>query len=158
MVSTVRANAFHWNTQSGLVRLVHFGNRSESLEQFCRPSFPAIQGFINEVAGLKQAICYQAPEQVGGYDISARCDHRTDLYSLGVLFWTLVVGRAALPFEGSPMILLYEIGHTKPLSACEARKDVPLILSLILDKVGQVNIYTMDDLLILYAAIGQEPR
>ncbi|KAF7324347.1 Histidine kinase [Mycena venus] len=29
-------------------------------------------------------------------------DHRTDLYSLGILFWTLLVGRGQMPFEGGP--------------------------------------------------------
>lgn len=158
MVSTVRANAFHWNADSGLVRLVHFGNRLESLEQLCRPSFPAIQGFTNEVVGLKQAICYLAPEQVEGYGIATLCDHRTDLYSLGVLFWTLVVGRATLPFEGSPMTLLHEIVQKKPLPACEVRKDVPAILSSILDKAGGPNIWAVDEMLIMiYTAVGQEP-
>lgn len=131
-----------------MVHLVHFGNRSESLEQLCRPPLLAIECFTNEVAGLKQAICYLAPEQVEGYDIALQCDHRTDLYSLGVLFWTLVVGRATLPFEGSPMVILHEIVQKKPLPACEARKDVPPILSSILDKAGGINVWAVDGILI----------
>lgn len=133
---TVRANAFHSNSQSGLVRLVHFGNRAESLERLCHPSSPVTQVFTDEVAALKHAICHLAPEQVGGFDTEIQFDHRTDLYSLGVFFWTLVVGREMLPFEGSPLELLHAIVQKKPLSACEVRKDVPPVLSSILDKVG----------------------
>lgn len=97
-----------------------------------------MQGITNEVTGLKQEICYLAPEQVGGYDIATQCDHRTDLYSLGILFWTLIVGRTTLPFEGSPMNLLHEIVQKKPLSASEARKDVPSALSSIFDKASAI--------------------
>ena len=36
-------------------------------------------------------------------------DQRTDLYSLGILFWTLLVGRGTMPFEGGPLELLHAI-------------------------------------------------
>ena len=60
----VRANAFHLNHHSGLVRLVHFGNRAVSLEQFGVPSeFVLKSDAFDEVQKLKvkEALCYFAP-------------------------------------------------------------------------------------------------
>lgn len=80
-------------------------------------------------------MCYLAPEQTGTTDILVQ-DHRTDLYSLGILFWTALVGRGRLPFEGPPMCvrnsrfqqehsdnncreMLREIVQTKPVPTYE---------------------------------------
>lgn len=83
---------------------------------------------------VKEALCYLAPEQTGTADTSAE-DQRTDLYSLGILFWSLIVGKGALPFEGSPMDLLYAIVQRRPMPVHEVRRDVPHVLALIIDKV-----------------------
>lgn len=57
----VRANAFHLNSHSGLVRLVHFGNRAVSLEQFGVPSTFVLRSDDFEEAQklkVKEALCY----------------------------------------------------------------------------------------------------
>ena len=57
----VRANAFHLNSHSGLVRLVHFGNRAVSLEQFGVPSTFVLRSDAFEEAKklkVKEALCY----------------------------------------------------------------------------------------------------
>lgn len=130
----VRANAFHVNIHSGVVRFAHFGNRSESLETTGGPSQLVLRasGLLSGPYGpvrrdpedggeerdaeverlrdkegeegsefgepemqdtrkVKEAICYLAPEQTGTAETNNE-DHRTDLYALGVLFWTLLVG------------------------------------------------------------------
>jgi hypothetical protein len=77
----VRANAFHLAASSGRVRLVHFGNRAISLEQFGGPSELLIQADSLEETGqlkVKEALCYLAPEQTtqspDGINVE---DHRT---------------------------------------------------------------------------------
>ena len=75
-----------------------------------------------------------APEQTGGMESTTE-DQRTDLYSLGVLFWTLLVGRGTLPFEGGPLELLHAIVQKRPMPVHEVRRDVPQVLALIIDKV-----------------------
>ena len=75
-----------------------------------------------------------APEQTGGMESTAE-DNRTDLYSLGVMFWTLLVGRGILPFEGGPLELLHAIVRKRPMPVHEVRRDVPQVLALIIDKV-----------------------
>ncbi|KAL1747326.1 histidine kinase [Schizophyllum fasciatum] len=131
----VRANAFHLNSHSGLVRLVHFGNRAVSLENFGSPSALVINAFHeHEKLRVKEALCYLAPEQTGSYETMTQ-DHRTDLYSLGILFWTLLVGRGQMPFEGDPLELLHAIVQKTPMPVHEVRRDVPQVLAAIVAKL-----------------------
>lgn len=134
MFDKVRANAFHLNSHSGLVRFVHFGNRAVSLEQFGSPSQLVIRAEDVEKLKVKEALCYLAPEQTGSVETMSQ-DHRTDLYSLGVLFWTLLVGRGQMPFEGGPLELLHSIVQKRPMPVHEVRRDVPQVLASIIDKV-----------------------
>ena len=135
----VRANAFHLNHHSGLVRLVHFGNRAVSLEQFGVPSeFVLKADAFEEVQKLKvkEALCYFAPEQTGSMENLAE-DHRTDLYSLGIMFWTLLVGRGTMPFEGGPLELLHAVVQKRPMPVHEVRRDIPQVLAMIIEKLLQ---------------------
>jgi hypothetical protein len=79
--TSVRANAFHLAALSGRVRLVHFGNRATSFEQFGGPTELLIQAEALEKTQqlkIKEALCYLAPEQTAqspdGINIE---DHRT---------------------------------------------------------------------------------
>ncbi|KAJ7022028.1 hypothetical protein C8F04DRAFT_1139170 [Mycena alexandri] len=131
----VRANAFHLNSHSGLVRFVHFGNRAISLESFGSPSSLVLRAFDElEKVKVKEALCYLAPEQTGSIETMTQ-DHRTDLYSLGILFWTLLVGRGQMPFEGGPLELLHSIVQKRPMPVHEVRRDVPQVLASIIDKL-----------------------
>ncbi|KAI0320977.1 histidine kinase [Amylostereum chailletii] len=132
----IRANAFHLNSHSGVVRLVHFGNRSVSLEQFGGPTSLVLRSESYEEIDknkVKEALCYLAPEQTGSVETSIE-DHRTDLYSLGVLFWTLLVGRGVMPFEGGPLEILHSIVQTRPMPVHEVRRDVPEVLAQMIEK------------------------
>ncbi|TFY83386.1 hypothetical protein EWM64_g624 [Hericium alpestre] len=133
----VRANAYHINAHSGIVRLVHFGNRSISLEQFGGPSSLVIRADAFEEMDkykVKEALCYLAPEQTGSVDTTVE-DHRTDLYSLGVMFWALIVGRGMMPFEGGPMEILHSIVQKRPMPVHEVRRDIPQVLAQIIEKL-----------------------
>ncbi|TFY70059.1 hypothetical protein EVJ58_g21 [Rhodofomes roseus] len=137
----VRANAFHLNAHSGLVRMVHFGNRAVSLEQFGVPSAFVLSADAFEEAKklkVKEALCYLAPEQTGSME-ALNEDHRTDLYSLGIMFWTLLVGRGTMPFEGGPLELLHAVVQKRPMPVHEVRRDIPQVLALIIDKLLSKN-------------------
>ncbi|KAI0078477.1 histidine kinase [Panus rudis PR-1116 ss-1] len=137
----VRANAFHLNAHSGLVRIVHFGNRAVSLEQFGVPSAFVLQSDAFDEAKkmkVKESLCYLAPEQTGSME-ALNEDHRTDLYSLGIIFWTLLVGRGTMPFEGGPLELLHAIVQKRPMPVHEVRRDIPQVLALIIDKLLAKN-------------------
>ncbi|KAF8973859.1 dual-domain HisK/Mak2 protein kinase [Flammula alnicola] len=135
----VRANAFHLNSHSGFVRLVHFGNRAISLENFGSPSSLVFRAYEEaEKLKIKEALCYLAPEQTGSIETMTQ-DHRTDLYSLGILFWTLLVGRGQMPFEGGALELLHSIVQKRPMPVHEVRRDVPQVLADIIDKLLAKN-------------------
>ncbi|KAH9075705.1 histidine kinase [Lactarius deliciosus] len=137
----VRANAYHINAHSGVVRLVHYGNRSVSLEMFGGPSSLVIQadglGEENK-SKVKEALCYLSPEQTGSMETTSD-DHRTDLYSLGIMFWSLLVGRGMLPFEGGPLEILHSIAQKRPMPVHEVRRDVPQVLAQIIEKLLSKN-------------------
>ncbi|KAF8665081.1 hypothetical protein AX16_000549 [Volvariella volvacea WC 439] len=135
----VRANAFHHNAHSGNVRLVHFGNRAISLESYGSPSSLVLRAFEEpEKRRVKEALCYLAPEQTGSIETMTQ-DHRTDLYSLGILFWTLLVGRGQMPFEGVPLELLHSIVQKRPMPVHEVRRDIPQVLALIVERLLAKN-------------------
>ncbi|KAI0271645.1 histidine kinase [Gloeopeniophorella convolvens] len=139
----VRANAYHINVHSGVVRIVHYGNRSVSLEMFGGPSSLVIQadGLEEEnKSKVKEALCYLSPEQTGSMETTSD-DHRTDLYSLGIMFWTLLVGRGMLPFEGGPLEILHSIAQKRPMPVHEVRRDVPQVLAQIIEKACDFAAY-----------------
>lgn len=106
-----------------------------SLESFGSPSSLVLRAFEElEKVKIKEALCYLAPEQTGSIETMSQ-DHRTDLYSLGILFWTLLVGRGQMPFEGDPLELLHAIVQRRPMPVHEVRRDVPQVLASIVDKV-----------------------
>ena len=155
----VRANAFHLNAHSGLVRFAHFGNRSISLEQLGGPSALVIAAdTLEELEKLKvkEALCYLAPEQTGSVETSIE-DHRTDLYSLGILFWTLLVGQGQMPFEGSPMEILHSIAQKRPMPVHEFRRDIPHVVATIIEKV-RCSLSSRQLTLISSSASVKEPR
>ena len=72
---------------------------------------------------------FASPEQVRG----AGVDIRSDLYSLGVIVWQMVAGKA--PFRGSPTEVMYQHQHASlPI---EQLKDVPQPVALLLEMLLQ---------------------
>jgi serine/threonine protein kinase len=114
------------------------------LEQFGGPSALVFTAHEEEEKlKVKEALCYLAPEQTGSIDTMTQ-DHRTDLYSLGILFWTLLVGRGRMPFEGGPLELLHSIVQNRPMPVHEVRRDIPQVMANIIEKVCPLS-YTDPD-------------
>ena len=74
-------------------------------------------------------------------------DHRTDLYALGIVFWTLIVDRERMPFDGRPRELLQAIAHKRPLPLHEVRRGVAQVLAFIIEKVGVSTLPLFDYIL-----------
>ncbi|KZT56029.1 hypothetical protein CALCODRAFT_550887 [Calocera cornea HHB12733] len=131
----VRINAFHYSN-SGRVRLVHFGNRSSSLESLGGPSGLVLQSDDRDWNKVKEAMSYMPPEQINNSaTIVDREDHRTDLYALGVVLWILLSGQGILPFEGGVREFVSIVRQQRPLRIHEVRRDVPKVISDVIDKL-----------------------
>ena len=76
-------------------------------------------GETTQVAGVGSP-AYMSPEQVKDLPL----DHRTDIYSMGVVMYHLLTGR--LPFQSpNNFTLIYQITHTEPQAPSEFRPEVP---------------------------------
>jgi uncharacterized repeat protein (TIGR01451 family) len=70
---------------------------------------------------------YMSPEQCQGFEL----DHRSDIYSLGVVLFEVVTGY--VPFESRVLSeAVYKHVHTQPPSPLEIRPDLPPQLSAII--------------------------
>lgn len=96
-------------TSDGTVKIVDFGLAKLAGQQQ-----------ITEATSRVGTTLYMSPEQVLSEDI----DHRTDLWSLGVVFYEVLTGK--LPFEGErEQDVFYAIVHKPPLPPTEWRKNIP---------------------------------
>ena len=73
---------------------------------------------------------FASPEQFAGVQV----DIRSDLYSLGVTLWEMLIGR--VPFRGSPSELMYQHQHTPlPFEQLEGiPQPVVVLLEVLLEK------------------------
>ncbi|MEK4426845.1 protein kinase domain-containing protein [Solibacillus sp. FSL K6-1523] len=81
-------------------------------------------------------LSYYAPEETGR--LNETIDFRTDLYSLGVLFYEMLTGQ--LPFQNNePQQLIYQIMTSEPKAIYKLNPAVPQVVSAIVDKLLSKN-------------------
>jgi formylglycine-generating enzyme required for sulfatase activity/predicted Ser/Thr protein kinase/predicted esterase len=74
-------------------------------------------------------VAYMSPEQAQGEDV----DHRSDIWSLGVVMYEMLSG--GLPFKGDrEASILYSIVHEDPKPLSDVQPDVPPELQRIIDR------------------------
>ena len=130
----LRADAFHYHQETGAVKLVNFGSGPRSFENGLTSS-----GWLtlSQELGVKHKLQYIAPEQTGR--MPAEPDSRTDIYSLGVIFWTMLMGRPA--FEGkTPIDVVQAVLGKRLPSVASQRMDVPDAVSRLIHKMTQKQI------------------
>ena len=77
---------------------------------------------------------YMSPEQARGEHV----DHRTDIWSLGVIAFELLTGKT--PYEGEfEQAIIYSILNEEPKAVLSLRKDIPLKLDQIVMKMLSKN-------------------
>ncbi|MBC7195056.1 MAG: protein kinase, partial [Caldisericia bacterium] len=77
---------------------------------------------------------YISPEIAIGMD---SIDERSDIYSLGVVFYEMVTGRK--PFEGNFMTLIYKHAKENPLPPIQIKSDIPIKINNIILKMLEKN-------------------
>jgi serine/threonine protein kinase len=132
----IRADAFHYNKDTGNVRMINFGSGVRSFEHGLTS---ANWTTLMSQRGVEHRLQFIAPEQTGR--LPAEPDARTDIYSLGILFWTMLTGQA--PFDGrSPLDVMQNVLSRRIPPASSIRHDVPDVLSKLIQKMTARN---MDD-------------
>jgi len=82
-----------------------------------------------QVGAIMGTLPYMSPEQIDGKSVGPR----SDLFSLGAVFYEMAVGRP--PFSGeSSSALIASIRETSPHSVTQLRTDIPLGLEKILER------------------------
>ncbi|KAF7722487.1 hypothetical protein EC973_003107 [Apophysomyces ossiformis] len=129
----IRLSAFQWaGDDASRVKLWNFGSSTRSLETYLTS-----EGWRKTVNNkvtmdmLKNLLVYMSPEQTGRTTYVP--DHRSDIYSLGVVFFVLLTGRN--PFEGGPLEILNGILSKKLPLVSEIQLDVPDMVARIIEKM-----------------------
>ena len=98
----LRSDAFHYNQDTTVVKMINFGSGPRSFEHGLTSS-----GWmtLSRETGIKNKLQYIAPEQTGR--MPAEPNSRTDIYGLGVLLWTMLTGKPA--FQGETPLDVREV-------------------------------------------------
>jgi serine/threonine protein kinase/DNA-binding CsgD family transcriptional regulator len=113
-------------TPQGQVKVTDFGLA------FAREEVRLTQG-----DGILGTVSYMSPEMIQGKAI----DPRTDLYSLGVVFYEILTGEP--PFAGEPFPqIISKVVYTDPVPLHKRRPDIPftlehMIMRLLMKEPGQ---------------------
>ncbi|KAF4551413.1 Peroxide stress-activated histidine kinase mak3-like protein [Elsinoe fawcettii] len=129
----LRGDAFHFNKETGLVRLINFGSGARSFENGLTS---AGWSTLTAQLGVEHKLQFIAPEQTGR--MPAEPDSRTDIYSLGILFWIMLADEPAFAGSG-PLDIMQNVLSRRIPPIDSKRPDVPSALSRVIQKMTQKN-------------------
>jgi len=119
----IRPRSILVNTQSEKVKITDFGIISEFTHENEEIYNPEV---------IREWLAYMSPEQTGR--INRSVDYRTDLYSLGIVFYEMLTG--CVPFESDdPLGMIYSHIARKPTFPTEIDSDIPQTISDIVMKL-----------------------
>ncbi|KAJ4334056.1 Chk1 protein kinase [Ascochyta clinopodiicola] len=129
----LRGDAFHFGENSH-VKMINFGSGARSFENGLTS---AGWNTLSREVGIELKLAFIAPEQTGR--MPAEPDSRTDIYSLGILFWTMLCG--STPFDGTTALdVMQNVLSRRIPPVSTVRMDVPEALSLVIQRMTQRNI------------------
>jgi serine/threonine protein kinase/tetratricopeptide (TPR) repeat protein len=122
-------------TKDGQAKIVDFG--LAKLEGRTR---------ITRTGSSLGTVAYMSPEQARGEEV----DGRSDIFSLGIVFYELLTGH--LPFKGEhEAALLYEIVHEEPVPLAAYRQNIPdeirAIIGVALGKTPEARFQSVSEML-----------
>ncbi|KAI0549538.1 putative histidine kinase HHK1p [Xylaria curta] len=130
----IRADAFHYNIKTSQVKLVSFGSGLRSFEHGLTSTGWST---LSKELGAKNKLVYISPEQTGR--MPAEPDTRTDIYSLGVLFWMLLTQQPAFP-GATPLDIVQCVLNRRIPMVSNIRSDVPEAVGRIIQKCTSKHI------------------
>ncbi|KAL4921897.1 hypothetical protein BDW62DRAFT_173623 [Aspergillus aurantiobrunneus] len=124
----IRPDAFHFNREARSVKLMNTGNGARAFDNVLSEGWLS----ISRELGVKNKLQFIAPEQTGR--MPTEPDSRTDIYALGVLFWTMLVGKPA--FTGTDPVEVVQNVLGKKLPPVSAKRmDIPDAVSAVIQKM-----------------------
>jgi signal transduction histidine kinase/predicted ATPase/serine/threonine protein kinase/DNA-binding NarL/FixJ family response regulator len=127
----LRGDAFHFSKEHRTVRLINFGSGARSFENGLTS---AGWSSLTSEAGVENRLQFIAPEQTGR--MPAEPDTRTDIYSLGILFWTMLTGEPAYRGD-NPLEIMQNLLSRRIPAVDSIRTDVPPIISNVIQRMTQ---------------------
>ncbi|KAF1848518.1 uncharacterized protein K460DRAFT_403798 [Cucurbitaria berberidis CBS 394.84] len=129
----LRGDAFHF-AENGSVKMINFGSGARSFENGLTS---AGWNSLSREVGIELKLAFIAPEQTGR--MPAEPDSRTDIYSLGILFYTMLCGDT--PFDGpSALDVMQNVISKRIVPVSSRRIDIPEVLSQVIQRMTQRNI------------------
>ncbi|KAJ5576840.1 hypothetical protein N7535_003766, partial [Penicillium sp. DV-2018c] len=126
----IRGDAFHFSAETGAVKLANTGNGARSFDNVLGDGWSS----VSRELGVKYKLQFIAPEQTGR--MPTEPDSRTDIYALGIFFWSMLVGK--LPFEGTdPVEVVQNVLGRRLVPVSGKRMDIPDALSAVIQKMTQ---------------------
>ncbi len=91
---------------------------------------------IYDQSVIEGTLIYMSPEQTGR--MNRPVDYRSDLYSLGVTFYEMLIGEVPFKFKDPMEVIYAHIAH-KPVPLCSRNTSIPEVLSNIIMKLLYKN-------------------
>jgi serine/threonine protein kinase/tetratricopeptide (TPR) repeat protein len=114
-------------TDTGRVKVLDFGLAHQVVSRAASDGLNDFTVTAPIDRGLTGTPAYMSPEQVQGLPV----DHRSDIYSLGVVLYEMATGR--LPFEAeNPAVLISAILRDGPVPPTKINSSIPLRLGRII--------------------------
>ncbi|CDS06004.1 hypothetical protein LRAMOSA08532 [Lichtheimia ramosa] len=123
--------AFCWSNNDMDTRLWNFAGSgsSSSFEKYLTSE--GWKKYQHSQAIMENRLMYISPEQTGRTTYIP--DHRSDIYSLGIVFFVLLTGQ--LPFDGGPLKIINSILSRKMPFVHDIQLNVPEAISRIIEKM-----------------------
>ncbi|KAM0216311.1 hypothetical protein ACHAPA_002123 [Fusarium lateritium] len=130
----IRGDAFHFNVDAGQVKVMSFGSGVRSFEHGLTSTGWST---LSKELGARNKLLYISPEQTGR--MPAEPDSRTDIYSLGVLFWTLLTQQPV--FDGdTPLDIVQGVLGRRIPNVSTVRLDIPDVVGRIIQRCTAKNV------------------
>ena len=128
-------------TTRGQAKILDFGlakltyDRHSSVETLAGDAATVAPTHLTKQGTAVGTIAYMSPEQARGEEL----DQRSDLFSLGAIFYEMATGR--LPFEGNTSAVVFQgILDRNPRPAIELNPAVPFKLDEIISKAMEKDV------------------